>query len=218
MLSGVTYLLGMNPEALARLTKEVRSAFGKEEAITFTSVNGLQYMQACLDEALRMYPPVPTGLPRVVPKGGYAIAGQFVPERVSTHSPEDVGAHDSPRWQTYVSQFHYALYHHEKFFNKANEFHPERWLGDPRFATDDRDLFQPFRPEELHRQKVSRDPWHEERRLVHKALTGDGAASRTSKCEPSSPVRCGTLTSSWRGTAGTGSVNRRSTCSGRSIR
>lgn len=30
------------------------------------------------------------------------------------------------------------------FFHKANEFHPERWLDDPRFANDRRDAAQPF--------------------------------------------------------------------------
>lgn len=83
LLSGVTYLLTTKPEALRRLTEEVRSTFQTEEEIDFTSVSSLQYMLACLDEALRIYPPAPLGLPRQTPKGGATIAGHFVPEDVS---------------------------------------------------------------------------------------------------------------------------------------
>ncbi|KAI3400197.1 hypothetical protein diail_4082 [Diaporthe ilicicola] len=126
LLSGVTFLLATNPDALRRLTGEVRSAFKTEEEIDFTSVSSLQYMLACLDEALRIYPPAPLGLPRQTPKGGANIAGHYVPE------------------DTVVSQYHFALYHNEKFFAVPEEYHPERWLGDPRFATDNRDVFQPF--------------------------------------------------------------------------
>lgn len=83
LLSGATYLLTTNPEALRRLTEEVRSTFKTEEEIDFTSVSSLQYMLACLDEALRIYPPAPLGLPRQTPKGGATIAGHHVPEDVS---------------------------------------------------------------------------------------------------------------------------------------
>lgn len=83
LLSGVTYLLCTNPEALAKLTHEVRTAFSSENEIDFQSVSGLQYMLACLDEALRVYPPAPVGLPREVPKGGWTIAGHYVAEDVS---------------------------------------------------------------------------------------------------------------------------------------
>jgi hypothetical protein len=48
-----------------------------------TSVNHLTYMLACLNEALRVYPPVPAGLPRVTPAGGRTILGRFVPQGVS---------------------------------------------------------------------------------------------------------------------------------------
>ena len=82
-LSGVTWLLLSNPEKMAKLTAEVRSAFEAESEITFTSVQKLDYMLACLNEALRMYPPVATGLPREVPRGGAVISGNFVPEGVS---------------------------------------------------------------------------------------------------------------------------------------
>lgn len=83
MLSGVTYLLTTNAEAMKKLTAEIRGTFKSEDEIDFESVSRLPYLLACLDEALRMYPPVPTGLPRVVPKGGATIAGNYVPEKVS---------------------------------------------------------------------------------------------------------------------------------------
>jgi len=86
LLSGVTYLLLMNPEALESLTQEVRSAFSSESEIDLLSVGRLTYMLACLDEALRMYPPVPLGLPRLVPPGGSMVAGRFVPEKVCPRS------------------------------------------------------------------------------------------------------------------------------------
>jgi cytochrome P450 len=82
LLSGVTYLLLKNPEAMKKLADEVRSSFQSEDEITLTSVSKLRYMLACLDEALRRYPPAPFGMPRVVPKGGAVIAGHAVPEDV----------------------------------------------------------------------------------------------------------------------------------------
>lgn len=83
LLAGVTYLLLSNPTALQKLTEEVRSTFKSESEIDMISVNQLTYMLACLNEALRVYPPVPTGLPRVVPAGGSKILGQYVSGRVS---------------------------------------------------------------------------------------------------------------------------------------
>lgn len=84
LLSGVTYLLLRNPHVLAKLQDEVRSAFTKDEQITLESCNKLEYCLAVLTEALRMYPPVPAGLPRIVDAQGDMIAGDWVPGGVST--------------------------------------------------------------------------------------------------------------------------------------
>lgn len=84
LLSGATFLLGSNRDALAKLSHEVRSSFNSEDEITLISVNKLDYMLACLNESLRLYPPVAIGLPRLVPTGGHEIAGYWVPEDVST--------------------------------------------------------------------------------------------------------------------------------------
>lgn len=82
LLSGLTYFLLQDSAAYQQLANEVRSTFNTDKQINFSSVNQLPYMMACLNEALRMYPPVANGLPRVVPKGGAQILGRYVPEQV----------------------------------------------------------------------------------------------------------------------------------------
>lgn len=83
LLSGVTFLLLTNRSALEKLTKEIRTTFKSEDEMDMASVSALPYLLACLEEALRMYPPVPMGLPRVAPKGGAMVCGYYVPEKVS---------------------------------------------------------------------------------------------------------------------------------------
>jgi len=38
------------------------------------------YVQACVKEALRVFGPVPMGLPRIAPKGGLVIGDRKIPE------------------------------------------------------------------------------------------------------------------------------------------
>jgi cytochrome P450 len=83
LLSGVTYFLLKEPRIYQKLAQEVRSAFENEDDITILNVNKLQYLLATLNEALRMYPPIPSGLPRIVPKGGEHVDGYWFPENVS---------------------------------------------------------------------------------------------------------------------------------------
>ena len=40
------------------------------------------HLGAVFNEALRMYPPVPSGLPRKVPFGGRSLSGYYMPENV----------------------------------------------------------------------------------------------------------------------------------------
>lgn len=77
-LSGATYYLLRNPDALQKLTTEIRNAFSKAEDITFNAVARLPYLQACIQEALRMYPPIPGIFPRRTGPEGEIINGRFV--------------------------------------------------------------------------------------------------------------------------------------------
>ncbi|KAK9773833.1 putative Cytochrome P450 ClCP1 [Seiridium cardinale] len=126
LLTGVTYLLLTRPDCLLKATNEIRSSFQSTEEITFTSVNGLTYMLACLNEALRIYPPAPHGLPRVTPTGGATIAGTFVPGNNVVSVPT------------------LAMQRSKRYFRLPDEFHPERFLGDASFAGDRLDAIQPF--------------------------------------------------------------------------
>jgi len=126
LLSALTWHLCKNPYVLDKLTAEVRSTFQRAEDINLTSVNSLKYMLAILDEGLRIFPPASAGLPRRVPHGGAKIAGEFIPEGTRVHV--------SP-WASYHSAEHFYL---------PDQFVPERWLGDPRFANDDRKIVMPF--------------------------------------------------------------------------
>ncbi|EKV15980.1 hypothetical protein PDIG_23350 [Penicillium digitatum PHI26] len=122
LLSGATYLLLRNPRVLAKLQDEIRSRFTREGEITFESCNKLKYCLAVLTETLRIYPPIPAGLPRIVDAQGDMIAGNW----------------------SIVSISHLAASHFPANFTDAEQFIPERHLDDPRFANDSKTAMQPF--------------------------------------------------------------------------
>ena len=80
-LSGLCFYLSKSPHAYSRLTKEIRSSFQSEEEINMRAVAQLPYLQACIEEGLRLYSPVPDLSPRVCP--GDVVAGNYIPPGVS---------------------------------------------------------------------------------------------------------------------------------------
>lgn len=84
LLSGATYWMLKTPNTLKKAVEEVRKAFKSEEEITFHGATAkLPYLLACLEEGLRLFPPVPLVLSRSVPPGAPAqIAGLTIPEKV----------------------------------------------------------------------------------------------------------------------------------------
>ncbi|KAI8274562.1 Trichothecene C-15 hydroxylase [Colletotrichum sp. SAR11_57] len=125
-LSAVTFFVTSHTKVMERLTNEILSAFSREEDIDVHSVQKLPYLLAVLDETLRLNPPLPHSSPRVVRKGGDEFCGYYVPEG------------------TVISIPHWAMYHSSSNFTEPESFIPERWLGDPRFETDQREGRKPF--------------------------------------------------------------------------
>ncbi|KAK3066803.1 hypothetical protein LTR53_016690 [Teratosphaeriaceae sp. CCFEE 6253] len=72
----------------------------------------IPYLRACLDESLRLHPPVRFGLPRRTTGKGTMIAGHFVPGN------------------TTVSSALQTLHRDGSLFRRPLEYLPERWLPD----------------------------------------------------------------------------------------
>ncbi|CAH0052407.1 unnamed protein product [Clonostachys solani] len=127
LLGGCLYNLLMSPEKMKTLREELDDRIKTEDDITFERTAEMKYLNACLKEALRIYPPVPIGSPRVVPKGGQQVMGKWIPA------------------DTRVSVHHWSTYRSESNFKNAGTYAPERWLRtDPIYAGDALDAHQPF--------------------------------------------------------------------------
>lgn len=113
-LTHVVYFLLKTPRALSRLRQELEEnvAFGNDGIATYASVKNLPYLRACLDESLRLLPPVSTGLHRLTPPEGYTIDGHWI------------------EGGTIVVVPIYTAHRNPTFFPNPEEYQPERWLKD----------------------------------------------------------------------------------------
>jgi cytochrome P450 len=80
LLSGLTFYLLQNPATLQKLINEIRAL--RREELSLEHLSRLPYLNACFEEGLRLYPPVPIGFPREIAQGGNVICGEWVPEKV----------------------------------------------------------------------------------------------------------------------------------------
>lgn len=118
-LTSTLFYLLHNPHTLARLTAEVRARFpipadGERTCpISFgcPELQNFTYLLACLDEAMRLSPPVPSILPRRVGPGGITVDGQYFPGGTCLGIP------------------HYCLHRNEEIFSEPFSYKPERWLA-----------------------------------------------------------------------------------------
>ncbi|KAK0711712.1 cytochrome P450 monooxygenase-like protein [Lasiosphaeris hirsuta] len=85
-------------------------------------------LDAVINEAMRLHPPVPSGTQRVTPPEGLRIggkAGYFIPGDTIVQVPS------------------YTVFRDERAFAQPNEFIPERWTTRPELIRD-RSVFIPF--------------------------------------------------------------------------
>ncbi|RPB27261.1 cytochrome P450 [Terfezia boudieri ATCC MYA-4762] len=135
-LAATFFFLANYPKVLAELTTLVRTTFSDCEEIRSEKFStpecqpAYKLVRACLDEAMRMAPPIPTTLLRQVLKGGITIAGKYFPEGVDIATPC------------------FTLHMNEEYYPDPFTYNPKRFLADKAESLEAfqraRNAFAPF--------------------------------------------------------------------------
>ncbi|KAK5061574.1 hypothetical protein LTR84_008118 [Exophiala bonariae] len=111
-LSAIFFYLARNQSVLQKLKAEIRSTFTSLEDIhSGPKMDSCTYLNACIEETLRIAPAVASQLPREVMKGGIVIDGEYIPEGVVLGVPS------------------YVVHHDRNAFPESWSFRPERWIA-----------------------------------------------------------------------------------------
>jgi len=114
VLTAALYYLLRNPVAYERLQAEVDGAFPSgEEPLDVTKLSQMEWLNGCINEALRLQPPVPSGSQRFVGKGkGAKVLGKLI-------IPEE----------TQLFLHTYSIHRDPRNFHTPEAFLPERWFS-----------------------------------------------------------------------------------------
>jgi benzoate 4-monooxygenase len=125
----ILYHLSNNPRIMKKLQAELDKVAEerREDAVHFLydEVKGVEYLQACIDEALRIHSTSAMGLPRIVPAGGSEVCGRWFPEGTTVSVPAYTIHRDPAVWG-----------------EDADVYRPERWFEQNKEAMNK--AFVPF--------------------------------------------------------------------------
>ncbi|CCF34289.1 benzoate 4-monooxygenase cytochrome P450 [Colletotrichum higginsianum] len=124
-LTCLIFELAQHKEHAQRLREEIDDYFAHNENPEHLSLSKLQFLQACIDETLRLHPTVPSGLQRMTPPEGMEIDGTFIPG------------------DTIVQVPNHTMFRDERIFPQPDEFIPERWTTRPELSRNP-EAFVPF--------------------------------------------------------------------------
>lgn len=125
-LAGFFYYLAANPRVQRKLQHILSEAFpAGDSAYTTAAAGEIPYVDAVINETLRLQPPVTLSLTRTTPKAGMTINGVYIPGDVTVSVPT------------------YAVHRDGRYFERPEEFIPERWTDQPELVKDPK-AFIPF--------------------------------------------------------------------------
>lgn len=111
VLEALMHYLSPLPEVQEQLRQELHENLpAAPELRSYAVIDSLPYLNACLQEALRLTETIESYQPRVVPAGGRSIEGYFLPEG------------------TIVSSHPHFINRNPEIFPDPERFDPERWM------------------------------------------------------------------------------------------
>jgi len=122
----ILYYLAGNRQVQDKLHKELDEHLGTEDETVSTEsqVKRLPYLDACINEGLRLHSTSSLGLPRLVPEGGMSVMGHYFPSGTVLSVPS------------------YSIHRDQRIWGDDIEaYRPERW-----FERDQADIQKTFNP------------------------------------------------------------------------
>jgi len=119
--------LAGNRQVQDKLHKELDEQLGTEDetVATESQVKRLPYLDACINEGLRLHSTSSLGLPRLIPEGGISVMGHYFPSGTVLSVPS------------------YTIHRDQRIWGDDTEvYRPERWFE--RDQTDIQKTFNPF--------------------------------------------------------------------------
>ena len=85
------YHLALNPAETKKIRDELRPLIGgKGDDWSDINIRDCKHLNGAINESLRLHPPVPSGVERMVPAGGAEINGTFLPPETIFWMPQYV--------------------------------------------------------------------------------------------------------------------------------
>ena len=81
-LTATLFYLVQYPDVLKTLQADLRASFPTVASIQFVAAENHRYLRACIDEAMRLSPPAPTNISRVVGDGGTKVVNEQLSKNV----------------------------------------------------------------------------------------------------------------------------------------
>ncbi|KAK4493908.1 hypothetical protein PRZ48_015093 [Zasmidium cellare] len=121
-LTNVMFQLATHPTHQDQLYNDLLRSLSRtaQPVASFAELSQIPYLLACIDETLRLMPPVRFGFPRRTVGKGSMISGHHIPAGVT------------------VSASVYTMHRDENLFHDAEDWIPERWIsGSPHSSEDE---------------------------------------------------------------------------------